>query len=78
MWQDDSSEDRYALEVIDSHGNSIWKNDQIPRVNGGNVSVPYAGPPLGAGLYQFRAISFRRDNIPISTTEDLRGVFLVP
>ena len=77
-WQDDSSEDRYALEVIDSRGNPVWKNDQIPRVNGGNVSVPYGGPPLGAGLYQFRVVSYRKGDIPISTTEDLRGVFLVP
>jgi hypothetical protein len=78
VWQDDSSEDRYALEVIDSRGTSVWKNEQVPRANGGHVTVNYAGPALAAGLYQFRVVSFRKGDIPISTTEDLRGVFLVP
>jgi hypothetical protein len=78
VWQDDSSEDRYALEVIDSHGATMWRDDQIPRANGGNVSVPYGGAPLPAGLYQFRVVSYRKGDIPISATEDLRGVFMVP
>jgi hypothetical protein len=77
MWKDDSSEDRYALDVIDTHGNVVWSNPQLPGASGGNVSVPYAGPPLARGmLYQFRVTSFRKNNIPISQTEDLRGVFL--
>jgi hypothetical protein len=77
VWKDDSSEDRYALQVIDSHGTVIWKNDNVPRVNGGDVTVPYGGPPLTRGLfYQFRATSFRKGNVPISQTEDLRGVFI--
>ena len=78
VWKDDASETRYAIEVIDNHGASVWRNDQIPRATGSDVTVGYGGPPLGRGLYQFRVTSFRRDNIPISTTEDLRGVFLVP
>jgi hypothetical protein len=78
VWKDDSSEDRYTLEVIDSRGASVWKDEQVPRANGGNVSLPYGGPALAPGLYQFRVISFRRGSIPISATEDLRGVFLVP
>jgi hypothetical protein len=49
-----------------------------PRATGGNVSVVYGGAPLPAGLYQFRVVSYRRGDIPISATEDLRGVFLVP
>ena len=77
-WKDDSSEDRYALEVIDSHGASMWRDDQIPGAHGSDVSVTYAGPPLPAGLYQFRVVSYRKGDIPISATEDLRGVFLVP
>ncbi|HXU82522.1 MAG TPA: hypothetical protein VN914_14065 [Polyangia bacterium] len=78
VWKDDSSEDRYSLEVIDSHGASMWRDDQIPRATGGDVSVTYGGPPLARGLYQFRVVSFRRGDVPISATEDLRGVFVVP
>jgi hypothetical protein len=78
VWKDDSSEDRYALEVIDSHGASMWRDDQIPRATGGNVSVPYGGAPLPAGLYQFRVVSYRKGDVPISATEDLRGLFIVP
>jgi hypothetical protein len=78
VWKDDSSEDRYALEVIDSHGASMWRDDQIPRATSGNVSVTYGGPALSAGLYQFRVVSYRRGDVPISATEDLRGVFIVP
>jgi hypothetical protein len=77
VWKDDSSEDRYSLDVIDSHGASMWRDDQIPRATGGDVSVTYGGPALPAGLYQFRVVSYRRGNIPISATEDLRGVFVV-
>ena len=78
VWKDDSSEDHYALEVIDSRGTRVWNDDNVARATGGNVSLPYAGPPLASGLYQFRVVSFRKGNIPISATEDLRGVFLVP
>ena len=76
-WKDDSSEDRYALEVFDSRGFMIWKDDQIPRVTSGEVQVIYAGPALTPGqLYQFRATSFHKGDVPISQTEELRGVFL--
>jgi hypothetical protein len=78
VWKDDSSEDHYGLEVIDSHGATMWRDDQIPRAMGGDVSVAYGGPALPAGLYQFRVVSYRKGNIPISSTEDLRGVFIVP
>ena len=65
-------------QVLDSRGNVIWSVPNVPKQTGGMVTVTYAGPALQAGwLYQFRAISFRRDNIAISATEDLRGVFLV-
>jgi hypothetical protein len=76
-WKDDSSEDRYVLEVIDGNGTVIWMRE-LPRVTGGDVNVPYEGPALTKGkLYQFRATSYRKNNIPISQTEDLRGVFLM-
>jgi hypothetical protein len=77
-WKDDSSEDRYAVELIDARGNLVWTKD-IGGVSAGNVSVSYDGStPLAKGtLYQFRATSFRKGGtLPISQTEDLRGVFL--
>jgi hypothetical protein len=77
VWKDDSSEDGYAIEVVDSLGTVVWSNDKLPRVTGGNVSVLYGGPALTRGrFYQFRATSYRRDHVPISQTEDLRGVFI--
>ena len=77
VWKDDSSEDRYALELFDGKGRMVWSNNQIARATGGNVSLPYGGPALTRGeLYQFRVTSFRRGDVPISQTEDLRGVFL--
>jgi hypothetical protein len=76
-WKDDSSEDRYTLDVIDARGSVVW-NVGVPKQTGGDVVVPYNGPALQAGaLYQFRATSFHRD-APISQTEDLRGVFQMP
>jgi hypothetical protein len=75
-WEDDSSEDSYDLVVFDAFGNLTWEQSGIlgPRGNG-NVSVPYAGPALMPGMvYQFRATSIK-DDVPISATEDLRGVF---
>ena len=77
VWADDSSEDGYAIEVFDSIGTLVWSNSNLPRVTGGgNVSVPYAGPALTSGrYYQFRATSWRNAHVPISQTEDLKGVF---
>lgn len=76
-WEDDSSEDSYDVEVFDALGTSIWKTsgnfDQ-----GGNkpATVDYAGPALEPGMiYQFRATSVK-GGVPISSTEDLKGVFL--
>ncbi len=76
VWKDDSSEDRYGLELFDSRGNVVWTAD-VPKVTGSDVRVAYGGAPLAkGGFYQFRATSFRKGNIPISQTEDLRGVFI--
>jgi hypothetical protein len=73
-WKDDSSEDRYTLELFDSRGTMVW-NVGVPKQTGGDVTVPYNGPALQSGaLYQFRATSIHRE-VPISQTEDLRGVF---
>jgi hypothetical protein len=75
-WEDDSSEDTYDLTVHDALGELTWEQAGIVGP-GGNapVVVPYGGPALAPGMfYQFRAVSIK-DGVPISATEDLRGVF---
>jgi len=78
-WADDSSEDFYAVVVYDAFGNEVWADPDVPRVTGGGVAeVDYAGPALTPGMYyQWRATSHRVAG-PISTTEDLLGVFYIP
>jgi carboxypeptidase family protein len=82
VWDDDSSEDFYSLDVFDSSGNIVWSDPNIPGVSGSpTVSVLYGGPALQSGhTYQFRAVSWRSPGGgtpgPISTTEDLKGVFV--
>jgi len=83
VWADDSSEDYYTLEVIDTSGNVVWSDPNVPGVSGSpTVSVVYGGPALTIGhTYQFRATSWRSTGGqgagPISSTEDLKGVFMV-
>ena len=76
VWEDDSSEDTYDLTVFDALGEVTWESSGIVGPGGNDpVSVPYGGPALGPGMfYQFRATSIK-DGVPISATEDLRGVF---
>lgn len=76
-WEDDSSEDEYRVTVYDALGTLVWETtgDFDP---GGNApaEVAYGGPPLTAGMiYQFRATSIKAGT-PISSTEDLKGVFV--
>jgi hypothetical protein len=83
VWLDDSSEDWYDLHVFDALGNEVWQSLKLPAVKGAaNVSVKYGGPLEPGMYYQFRASSWRQpgkgDAAPISTTEDLRGVFYLP
>jgi hypothetical protein len=76
-WEDDSSEDTYDLTVFDALGNLTWEQTGIvgPKGNA-TVVVSYEGPALEPGMfYQFRAVSIK-DGVPISATEDLRGVFV--
>ena len=75
---DDSSEDRYELRVFDAFGSEVWSDLAVPKVSGSaTVTVNYAGPALEQGMYyQFRATSIK-DGVPISSTEDLKGVFFV-
>jgi hypothetical protein len=82
-WADDSSEDWYDLRVFDALGNEVWSKLEIPGVSGSpTVSVPYEGPLDPGMYYQFRVSSWRQpgqgEASPISTTEDLRGVFFLP
>lgn len=80
-WVDDSSEDYYAIDLYDAFGDLIWFDDNVPRVSGAaTVEVPYptTAPALLPGMYyQWRATSHRTAG-PISTTEDLLGVFYLP
>ncbi len=77
-WVDDSSEDSYRLVVYNAFGELVWERADIPKVTGGNAQVPYEGPALEQGMYyQFRVWSMRTSG-PISSTEDLLGVFYVP
>lgn len=78
-WVDDSGEDRYAIEVYDAFGETIWTDSNVPGSSGSNPEVPYGGPALQSGMfYQFRVTSFDVNDRPLSRTEDLKGVFFVP
>jgi hypothetical protein len=76
-WEDDSSEDSYDVEVFDALGNSIWEtNGKFDPGGSSPATVTYAGRALLPGMiYQFRATSIK-DGVPISRTEDLKGVFV--
>lgn len=76
-WEDDSSEDAYVVELFDAFGTLTWSTEGNFDP-GGNApaSVQYGGPALEPGMfYQFRATSMK-DGVPISRTEDLKGVFV--
>ncbi|MCA9684312.1 MAG: hypothetical protein KC457_19100, partial [Myxococcales bacterium] len=77
IFADDSSEDSYVVVVHDALGTEIWMDDAIPSVNGSqDVEVQYGGPALTVGMYyRFQATSMK-DGVPLSRTEDLRGVFV--
>jgi len=83
IWADDSSEDYYTLEVLDTSGTIVWSDPNVPGVSGSpTVSVLYGGPTLQSGhTYQFRATSWRSSGGqgpgPISITVDLKGVFVI-
>jgi len=76
-WKDDSSEDSYTVEVYDAFGTETWKQEGVVGPKGSKpAELTYAGPALKSGMYyQFRATSIK-GGVPISRTEDLRGVFL--
>jgi hypothetical protein len=76
IWEDDSSEDGYHVELYDAFGTLIWQTEGAFDMGGSRpAEVAYSGPALTAGMiYQFRATS-RKANVAISRTEDLKGVF---
>jgi len=74
-WADDSSEDGYDVEVLDAFGEVVWQATDVEGPNGNRpVEVAYDGPLEPGMIYQFHATSMK-DGVPLSTTEDLRGVF---
>jgi hypothetical protein len=76
-WADDSSEDSYDLTVFDALGNVAWEKTGIVGPRGSQpVVVSYEGPLERGMYYQYRAVSIK-DGVPISATEDLRGVFVL-
>jgi len=78
-WADDSSEDRYELELYTALGDLVWEDRAVPSGRGGSaVELAYSGPALLPGMfYQFRVTSYRDRGtaVAISRSEDLRGVF---
>ncbi len=76
QWADDSSEDNYEVRVFDAFGAMVHEEKNVPRHTGsGNVEYTWDGADLEPGMvYQFRVLSIK-DGVPISATEDLRGVF---
>lgn len=82
-WEDDSSEDWYELSVFDAFGDQMGETIQVPGVSGSStVTHQYDGPLEPGMYYQFRVSSWRqagnKDPAPISSTEDLKGVFFLP
>ncbi len=76
-WERDTSNTGYHVQVFDTFGIQVWESTG-PFDQGGNkpATVAYGGPPLTSGmLYQFRATSLK-NTTPLSSTEDLKGVFI--
>lgn len=77
-FEDDSSEDSYTVQVFDVLGTEVWKKEGIAGPKGSApVSVAFDGPAgtfVSGTYYQFRATSIK-SGVPISATEDLKGLF---
>jgi hypothetical protein len=80
VWQDDSAEDHYELRVFDQSGALVHEDLSVPGVWGAaNVTYQYGGAPLASGVtHQFVAVSVGSSGVPITRTENLRGVFVAP
>ncbi len=74
-WKAYSSAKTYAVAVYSATGTKVWENISVPSASG-QVSAAYAGPALTAGgIYQWRATAVGNAGNPLSTTEELRGLF---
>lgn len=72
-----SSAKNYTFTLLNTFGEQVWTKT-VPTGNSGDVNVAYDGATaLQSGVYQFRATALGNAGNPISTTEDLRGVFRV-
>lgn len=79
-WTPYPSTHSYDLVVFDSVGVQVWNKLDVPNTRdaSGNIVAPYAGPALAAGrVYQWRVTAKDNSGNPLSSTEDLRGVFTV-
>ena len=77
-WLKLSSAKDYHVEVFDALGNVAMDHHTN---DGAIISVPYTGPLQSGMYYQLRVTAFDGATPvpnPISSTEDLRGVFFVP
>jgi hypothetical protein len=76
-WNTFSSAATYDLTVFDSQGNIVWQQTGLPA-SSGTQSLTYAGPALTSGTtYQWRVKAISTGATPLSTSEDLRGIFQV-
>jgi hypothetical protein len=81
-WVDDSSETQYRVTVVDAFGTLLWETT-IPGVSGGTPSVRYGeaggtpatAPALAPGMYYQFQVASLKSGVPISRSEDLKGVF---
>lgn len=80
-WKPYPSASSYEVRLFDSQGSEVWENLAVAAdaQNGsGVVQAAYTGKALIRGLtYQWRATAKDTAGTPISSTEDLRGLFIV-
>jgi hypothetical protein len=76
-WNTFSSAAAYDVTVFDAQGNTVWSSTGI-AASSGTQSLLYGGPALTSGAtYQWRIIAYSTGHTALSTSEDLKGVFLV-
>jgi hypothetical protein len=73
-WVDDAGEQTYHVQVFDALGNMVWETT-APGETSNDPEVLYEGPFDDGMIYQFRATSLDGSGVPLSATEDLKGVF---
>lgn len=70
-WHAYPSASTYAVQVYNSTGTKVWEQQSVS-----GTTVQYNGPALTSGqVYQWRATAYGNNSNPISTTEELRGLF---